>query len=96
MNGSPQRRKVVALILSGIFPGLGQFYNRQPFKGMAFVVAGGVLTWLSGRAIPGDLLTQNPPGLGLLFWPCVLLIVWCWSLIDAWRAAYRSGSDNSP
>jgi len=31
-----RRRKITALILSGIFPGLGQFYNRQPIKGVAF------------------------------------------------------------
>src|SRR5215831_13124695 len=30
----PRRRSVIALILSGIFPGLGQFYNRQPVKGV--------------------------------------------------------------
>ena len=30
---STTRRKMVALVLSGIFPGLGQFYNRQPLKG---------------------------------------------------------------
>ena len=44
----------VAFILSGIFPGLGQLYNRQPAKGAAFVVAGVVLSWLFLRAAPSD------------------------------------------
>ena len=85
------RRKIVALILSGIFPGLGQFYNRQALKGTAFVVAGGALTWLMGLALPGDLLTQNPPVLSatLLLSLGLLLIVWIWSLIDAWQVADR-------
>ncbi len=46
------RRKAVALLLSGVFPGFGQFYNRQPAKGVAFVVAGGILSWLVGRGVP--------------------------------------------
>src|SRR2546428_230937 len=47
-----RRRKTVALVLSGIFPGLGQLYNRQPFKGAVFVALGLVLSWLTGRAVP--------------------------------------------
>ncbi|HXJ83319.1 MAG TPA: hypothetical protein VMS64_32125 [Candidatus Methylomirabilis sp.] len=88
----------MALILSGIFPGLGQFYNRQPAKGVAFVVAGVVLSWLAQRALPADLLTQSlQPGqpvqnllpVALILPVCLLLIVWLWCLIDAWRVAER-------
>jgi hypothetical protein len=100
VNGSTRRRKVVALVLSGIFPGLGQVYNRQPVKGVAFVVVGGVLSWFAARAFPGDLLVQNllaqnpPPvqnllGVALILPLSLLLIVWFWSLIDAWRSADR-------
>ncbi len=89
MNESTRRRKVVAFILSGIFPGLGQFYNRQPAKGAAFVVAGVVLGWLSSRAMPSDLLTPTPLEANLLILLCLLLGIWLWSLIDAWRAAGR-------
>jgi TM2 domain-containing membrane protein YozV len=39
-------RKVVALILSSVFLGLGQFYNRQPLKGALFLAVGVVLSWL--------------------------------------------------
>jgi uncharacterized protein DUF5683 len=101
VNGSTRRRKVVALVLSGIFPGLGQFYNRQPWKGTVFVVAGGVLSWLAGRAVPVDLLVQdlllaqnplpaqNLLGVALILPLSLLLTVWFWSLIDAWRVADR-------
>ena len=89
MNESTRRRKVVAFILSGIFPGLGQFYNRQPAKGAAFVVAGVALGWLSSRAMPSDLLTPTPLEANLLILLCLLLGIWLWSLIDAWRAAGR-------
>jgi hypothetical protein len=101
VNGSTGRRKIIAFVLSGIFPGLGQFYNRQPLKGTAFAVAGAVLPWLIGRALPSDLAVQNlllaqkpPPvesllSMALMLPLCLLLIIWGWSLIDAWRAAGR-------
>ena len=84
-----RRRKVIALILSGVFPGLGQFYNRQLGKGAAFLAAGVVLSWFLGRAVPTDSLLLIQPEARLIFPLCVLLIVWPWSLIDAWRVAGR-------
>ena len=84
-----RRRKLVALILSGVFPGLGQFYNRQPRKGMAFLAAGIVLSWFLGRAAPTDPLTLIQPGADLIVRLCLLLIVWLWSIIDAWRVPGR-------
>jgi len=84
-----KRQKVIALILSGLFPGLGQFYNRQPGKGAAFLAAGIVLTWFLGRAIPSDLLTLIQPEARLIVPLFVLLLVWLWSIIDAWRVAGR-------
>jgi TM2 domain-containing membrane protein YozV len=101
VNGSTSRRKAIALVLSGIFPGLGQFYNHEPVKGAAFAASGGVLSWLAGRAFPVDLLVQNllltqdrlPVEnllvVALILPLCLLLIVWFWSLIDAWRVAGR-------
>ena len=81
------RRRVVALVLSGIFPGLGQFYNRQPAKGVIGLAAGAVLSWLAGRAMPADPLAVDQAGF-VLFGPmCALLVVWTWSIVDAWRAA---------
>ena len=82
-------RKTVALILSGIFPGLGQFYNRQPVKGMIGLAVGLALSWLAGRAAPTDPLALNRPEAALLVPLCALLVVWLWSIIDAWRTAGR-------
>jgi TM2 domain-containing membrane protein YozV len=81
---SVRRKQVIALILSGVFPGLGQFYNRQLGKGAAFLGAGVVLTWLLGRAVPTELLLIQPEA-RLIVPLCVLLFIWLWSLIDAWR-----------
>jgi len=86
---SVRRQQVIALILSGVFPGLGQFYNRQPRKGTTFLVAGVVLSWFFGRAVPTASLTLIRPGADLIVPLCVLLLVWLWSVIDAWRVAGR-------
>jgi len=86
---SAKRQKWIALILSGVFPGLGQFYNRQPKKGVALLGAGIVLTWFLGRAVPTDLLLLIQPEARLIVPLCVLLAVWLWSIIDAWRVAGR-------
>ena len=87
MSPSTRGRQLIALTLSGIFPGLGQFYNHQPLKGIGFVAVGVVLSWLAGRAVPDDLLAMKPLGMALILPIGALLIVSCWSLIDAWRGA---------
>ena len=84
-----RRRQVIALMLSGIFPGIGQLYNRQPVKGAIGVVLGAVLTWAAARAAPADPLALAQPGADVLGPLLALLAVWVWSLIDAWRAAGR-------
>lgn len=86
---SARRRKIVALILSGAFPGLGQFYNRQRIKGVVFLVAGIVLSWVLGRALPTDPQALAQTGAALIVPLCVLLAVWLWSIADAWRVAGR-------
>lgn len=84
---APRRRQVIALMLSGIFPGIGQLYNRQPVKGAIGVVLGVVLTWAAARAAPADPVALAQPGADVLGPLLALLAVWVWSLIDAWRAA---------
>ncbi len=82
---SVRRQKVIALVLSGVFPGLGQFYNRQPGKGAAFLAAGLVLSWVLSRAVPTAPLTLNQPEADLIVPLCALLLVWLWSILDAWH-----------
>ena len=86
---SARRQKLIALILSGVFPGLGQLYNHQPRKGVAFLLAGVVLSWFLGRAVPTAPLTLIQPGADLIVPLCVLLTVWLWAIIDAWRVPGR-------
>ena len=81
-------RKAAALILGGVFPGLGQFYNREWAKGTFFLIAGIALTWLSTRALPRSLdLASAPLPRGALAALGLLLAVWLWSLVDACRRA---------
>ena len=89
IESGARRRKVVALILSGVFPGLGQFYNRQPIKGTVLLVAGIVLSWILGREAPTDLRALTESGAALTVFLFALLAVWLWSVVDAWRVAGR-------
>ena len=82
-------RKVVALILSGVFLGLGQLYNRQLLKGTMFLTAGVVLSWLLVRTIPTDPTALAHAGAAPFVLLLVLLAIWLWSLVDAWREAGR-------
>jgi TM2 domain-containing membrane protein YozV len=36
----PRRSPLLAVVLSGLFPGLGQLYNREPLKGLLFGIGG--------------------------------------------------------
>jgi hypothetical protein len=85
------RQRVIALILSGTFPGLGQLYNRQFLKGVLFLVAGAGLSWHVARAVPIDPLALIERGVSLaaVLALLVLLAVWFWSVVDAWRGASR-------
>ena len=77
----------MGLILSGIFPGLGQLYNREYLKGVLFIIPGAVLSWLVGRAMPTDLLALAQPSATLMLLLAALLAIWLWAIIDAWRVA---------
>jgi hypothetical protein len=86
-EASARRRQVVGFILSGIFPGIGQLYNREYFKGVLFLTAGSVLSWLIGRATPTDLLALARPSASVMLPLAALLAVWVWAIVDAWRVA---------
>jgi len=86
---STKRRRTVALILSGVFPGLGQFYNRRPIKGAVFLGLSVLLSWLVMRAVPVDPARLAEQGIGLpaSLAVLILLAIWLWSVVDAWRDA---------
>jgi hypothetical protein len=76
-------------MLSGVFPGLGQLYVRAWGKGVAFLSAAVVVTWAAGALLSLDdlLAGQIPHPLATLGLVIVLLAVFLWSVVDAWRAA---------
>ncbi len=87
----------VAGILSGVLPGLGQFYNRQLGKGVGFLVGFLVLAGVLVSGIDLHMLEQamasgvQPENLSLLLAVEVLmLILVLWSITDAARTAKRS------
>jgi TM2 domain-containing membrane protein YozV len=82
-----RRRQVVGFILSGIFPGLGQLYNREYLKGVLFVVPSAVLTWFVVQAMPTDLLALAQPSAALMLLLAALLAIWLWAIVDAWKVA---------
>ena len=87
-----RRRQWIALILSGVFPGLGQLFLRAWGKGVAFLLAGGGLTWALGHLVSlEDLLAGrlSSPLLSLAV-VLVLVAVFLWSVVDAWRAGAGS------
>ena len=63
------------------------FYNRQPIKGAVFLGLGVVLSWLVARAVPLDPaeLVERGIRLTMSLALLVLLAIWLWSVVDAWR-----------
>jgi hypothetical protein len=92
-SASPRRRSpLVAVVLSGLFPGLGQLYNREPLKALLFGI-GGVVTAV-GPLSPLDVnIDLDNPVAGMrmvLLASLPFLIVALWSVIDAYRTARKS------
>ena len=84
----------IAGILSGVLPGLGQFYNRQWLKGVGFLlgtlIVDGVLGVTSGM-IKFFQSGAPPENTGqLLFGSLIVLVIVIWSITDAARTAKRS------
>ncbi len=85
-----RRSPLVAVFLSGLFPGLGQLYNGQRRKALLFAVAAVLLAFgpvnpLQVEIDPGD------PAAGLrrvLLASVPFLAVALWSVVDAYRTAH--------
>jgi TM2 domain-containing membrane protein YozV len=93
----PSKSPVVAALLSGLIPGLGQLYNKQWVKGMAYLVGVIVLTATLGRiADPSQLAGSASTGAPLdhvgqiVILLLLLLGLVIWSMVDAARVARRS------
>jgi hypothetical protein len=97
MGAGPARNPWVAGLLSGLLPGLGQFYNRQWGKGAGFLLGVfGPAVVLSSSIDPKALeqaaeAGTTPDNLGLIFLLLVVILaVALWSLVDAVRTAKKS------
>ena len=97
MGSGRPKNPALAGVLSGVMPGLGQFYCRQWAKGAAFLigavavdagfgVSSGMLDLIRSFGTPVPFDTLNKFLLGSL---CFLAIA-VWSIFDAVRTAKRA------
>ena len=84
----------IAGILSGVLPGLGQFYNRQWLKGVGFLLGTLILDGVLGVTAGMIKFFQSgapPENTGqFLFGSLIVLVIVIWSITDAARTAKRS------
>jgi hypothetical protein len=96
MDIKRSRSPGLAVLLSAIVPGLGQFYNRQWGKGGGFLVGALslmlVLNNLADQALLERAAADAPLGSfgPLLTVLLLLLALVTWSVVDAARSARRS------
>lgn len=82
---------VLAAVLSGVLPGLGQFYNREWVKGAGFLV--GFLILDGALGVSADLVKFFFQGVppentgGFLVRSLVVLALALWSILEAVRSA---------
>ena len=83
------RRPIVAVLLAGVFPGLGQLYNGQRLKAAVFFALGVVTMLAPVGSLDVDMdmasLAQGIEKFELAALP--FLCVALWSVIDAYRVA---------
>src|SRR5438445_8571831 len=87
----------IAGILSGVLPGLGQFYNRQWGKGVGFLLGVVIPIVVLLSSVNLDALQRAaesgtpPDNIGLLFSLAIVsLAIAVWSIADAAWTAQRS------
>jgi len=88
---TPRRSAMLAVFLSGLFPGLGQLYNRRRAKAAAFALAAILTGFGPWSPLDVDIDLSNPQaGLSHALLASVpFLVVALWSLGDAYRDARR-------
>src|ERR1700741_3130468 len=92
---SRERKKpALALVLSAIFPGLGQIYNNQIPKGIALIGLNVVINFLLIKPIerlmtPGGSMPDKSPLFIVTAYMAAGLVLWIYAIIDAKRTAER-------
>ena len=74
MNGKKPGSPFLALFLSFLIPGLGQFYAGDNGKGVMFMIFNVIIIALGSTIV------------GLIFSIPMYFIVWIWSMIAAYNA----------
>ena len=94
---SHSRSPLVAGVLSGLMPGLGQLYCREWMKGVGFLIGALVADVALGASegffhLLQQLLAGSPPqdAGSILLRSLPLLAIAAWSVMDAVRSAQKS------
>ncbi len=80
---------MVAALLSGLFPGIGQIYNRQFRKAALFIVTG-IITGFGPFSPAAAHLAFDDPTLALektLVTSIPFFLINLWAVVDAYRVA---------
>jgi uncharacterized protein DUF5683 len=96
-QGSKQRKKpTLALILSAIFPGLGQIYNNQVLKGISLIGLNVIINFLLVKPVerlitPGGSISipDNSTLFIVAAYMAAGLVLWVYAIIDAKRTAEK-------
>jgi len=89
-SGTARRRSpLLAAVLSGLFPGLGQLYNRERLKALLFLIGGVVFAAGPFSPLEVNIDLDNPAAgmRNLLLASLPFSVVALWSVIDAYRTA---------
>jgi TM2 domain-containing membrane protein YozV len=96
MEDKPRRRKkpALALVLSAIFPGIGQIYNNQIFKGISLIALNVVINLLLVKPIEKittsiDSIPDNSTLFIIIAYMTAGLVLWVYAIIDAKRTAEK-------
>ncbi len=93
-TASPRRRPLIAVVLSGLFPGLGQLYNGERLKAVLFAATGAVTAFGPLAPLDVDIDPGDPvPGLEkVLLASLPFLLIALWSIMDAYWVARRGSA----
>ncbi len=95
MDGEKKRKNpTIALILSAIFPGLGQIYVRQIPKGAVLIALNLIINYLLINPLEtimesGGLVTDKSTLYVVLGYTVAGLILWIYAIVDAKKTAER-------
>jgi hypothetical protein len=87
-----RRSPLLAVFLSGVFPGLGQLYNRERLKALLFFIGGAVTAFGPLNPLNVDIDLDDPvAGLRkVLLLSVPFLAIALWSVLDAYRTARQT------